>query len=194
MTAPDFVEFRSYLKPASGFQSLQFRLIENKLGVRKESRANYSKCNYQKVFSQDNNKMNTLMNSENDPSLHDLIERWLEKQATDEFIEKYSKAANRELKDLEALINESKIVKQNPDLTDDYKNDLRKKQQLMEHWTKEERYNELVKRGDRRLSFKAFQTLLCIHVYKDDFKFNTMFQILEILQDIDESLNQWRGK
>ena len=34
MTPLDFMEFRNYLCPASGFQSLQFRLLENKLGVK----------------------------------------------------------------------------------------------------------------------------------------------------------------
>ncbi len=31
------LSFRGYLKPASGFQSLQFRLLENKLGVKQVS-------------------------------------------------------------------------------------------------------------------------------------------------------------
>jgi len=35
MTPLDFMEFRDYLAPSSGFQSLQFRLIENKLGINK---------------------------------------------------------------------------------------------------------------------------------------------------------------
>jgi len=34
MTPLDFMEFREYLTPSSGFQSLQFRLLENKLGLR----------------------------------------------------------------------------------------------------------------------------------------------------------------
>lgn len=34
MTPLDFMEFREFLSPASGFQSLQFRLLENKLGVK----------------------------------------------------------------------------------------------------------------------------------------------------------------
>lgn len=34
MTPLDFMEFRNYLSPASGFQSCQFRLIENKLGLK----------------------------------------------------------------------------------------------------------------------------------------------------------------
>ncbi|MFN2485680.1 MAG: tryptophan 2,3-dioxygenase family protein, partial [Acidimicrobiia bacterium] len=38
MTPLDFLEFRNYLIPASGFQSAQFRMIENRLGVRPEDR------------------------------------------------------------------------------------------------------------------------------------------------------------
>ena len=33
MTPLDFMDFRAYLSHASGFQSLQFRLLENKLGI-----------------------------------------------------------------------------------------------------------------------------------------------------------------
>ena len=34
MTPLNFMDFRDYLTSASGFQSLQFRLVENKLGVK----------------------------------------------------------------------------------------------------------------------------------------------------------------
>lgn len=33
MTPSDFMDFRDFLFPASGFQSFQFRLVENKLGM-----------------------------------------------------------------------------------------------------------------------------------------------------------------
>ena len=33
MTPLDFMDFRDYLSSGSGFQSLQFRLLENKLGL-----------------------------------------------------------------------------------------------------------------------------------------------------------------
>lgn len=36
MTPLDFMDFRNYLRPASGFQSLQFRLLENKVPVPKK--------------------------------------------------------------------------------------------------------------------------------------------------------------
>ena len=35
MTPMDFLEFRDLLNPASGFQSTQFRIIENSLGLKK---------------------------------------------------------------------------------------------------------------------------------------------------------------
>lgn len=37
MTPLDFMDFRGYLSSASGFQSLQFRLLENKLGIKSVS-------------------------------------------------------------------------------------------------------------------------------------------------------------
>ena len=46
MTALDFLEFRHLLSPASGFQSVQFREIENKLGVVPEQRMRYDKRSY----------------------------------------------------------------------------------------------------------------------------------------------------
>ena len=39
MTPLDFLDFRDYLIPASGFQSVQFRLIENRLGMRPRERS-----------------------------------------------------------------------------------------------------------------------------------------------------------
>mgnify|MGYP001391344260 CR=1 FL=1 len=46
MTAMDFLEFRDDLFPSSGFQSAQFRLLENKLGLLKEERINYGRNDY----------------------------------------------------------------------------------------------------------------------------------------------------
>ena len=33
MAPTDFLDFRGFLSTASGFQSLQFRIVENKLGL-----------------------------------------------------------------------------------------------------------------------------------------------------------------
>ena len=47
MTPLNFMDFRDYLTSASGFQSLQFRLVENKLGVKQvRSDLNCKEHNY----------------------------------------------------------------------------------------------------------------------------------------------------
>lgn len=76
MTPLDFMDFRDYLSPASGFQSLQFRLIENKLGIKQEHRVKYNQ-RYSKSFGDDPESINRLESSEEEPSLVDLLERWL---------------------------------------------------------------------------------------------------------------------
>lgn len=78
MTPLDFMDFRDYLSPASGFQSLQFRLIENKLGVKTEHRVKYNQ-KYQNVFGDDPKSIESLNASEIEPSLSDLVQKWLER-------------------------------------------------------------------------------------------------------------------
>ncbi|KAI6177233.1 Tryptophan 2,3-dioxygenase [Aphelenchoides bicaudatus] len=76
MSPLDFVEFRDYLTSASGFQSVQFRLLENKLGVVQTNRVKYNAQHYLNVF-QNKAEMQRLVDSETEPSLFVLIDRWL---------------------------------------------------------------------------------------------------------------------
>lgn len=46
MTPSGFLEFRDFLFPASGFQSAQFRLIENKLGLKQDKRLKFGGRGY----------------------------------------------------------------------------------------------------------------------------------------------------
>jgi len=78
MSPLDFVEFRKYLTSASGFQSLQFRLLENKLGVQSDNRVKYNQQHYRQVF-QDDEEIEAIMDSETSPSLFKLVEKWLER-------------------------------------------------------------------------------------------------------------------
>lgn len=73
MTPIDFMEFRSFLTPASGFQSLQFRLIENKLGLTDNLRVQYNQTSYKNVFPGDVDQKQ-LISSLEEPSLLVLIE------------------------------------------------------------------------------------------------------------------------
>lgn len=78
MTPLDFMDFRNYLCPASGFQSLQFRLIENKLGVQKEHRVKYNQ-KYDRAFGNDETSINLIDESEKEPPLTQLVQQWLER-------------------------------------------------------------------------------------------------------------------
>ena len=48
MTPLDFLDFREFLVPASGFQSAQFRLIENKMGL--NARLKFNNDDYKKIL------------------------------------------------------------------------------------------------------------------------------------------------
>lgn len=78
MTPLDFMDFRNYLAPASGFQSLQFRLIENKLGLKTDNRVKYNQ-KYSEAFGYNSKAIAAILQSEQEPSLQELIEKWLER-------------------------------------------------------------------------------------------------------------------
>lgn len=78
MTPLDFMDFRDHLSPASGFQSMQFRLMENKLGVKAEHRVKYNE-HYLQVFAHDPEATSLIQKSESEPTLCELVQRWLER-------------------------------------------------------------------------------------------------------------------
>lgn len=79
MTPLDFLEFRNLLTPSSGFQSVQFRLIEARLGLEMEKRhhADYYKRTNEGGFSKED--YNLINESESVPTLVQRISRWLER-------------------------------------------------------------------------------------------------------------------
>src|ERR1700722_7046373 len=77
MTPLDFLDFRDALTPASGFQSFQFRLIEQKLGLVDERRAQFEKSPYFARLAPAHRKM--VLAAGKAASLFTLVERWLER-------------------------------------------------------------------------------------------------------------------
>ncbi|XP_021339203.1 tryptophan 2,3-dioxygenase-like isoform X2 [Mizuhopecten yessoensis] len=193
MTPLDFLEFRTRLATASGFQSLQFRLIENKIGLKEDSRVKYNQQHYMKVFNDPEN-IAMLQDSISSPSLLTLVERWLERtpglaKAEFHFWERYQCAVNRWLED-----QWYKPVKD--------ENDPEVKETLMAEYQKQkdsfdtvfdpEKHQKSMERGERRLSHKAFQGALMISLYRDESRFNQPFHLLTLLVDIDSLMTKWR--
>lgn len=53
-------------------------------------------------------------------------------------------------------------------------------------------HDALVKRGERRFSYKAFQGAIMITFYRDEPRFSQPHQILNLLMDLDSLITKWR--
>jgi tryptophan 2,3-dioxygenase len=83
MTTLDFMEFRDYLVPASGFQSLQFRLIEATLGIKPQHRMEIEKQFFtSRLKPEDRQK---LEEAEAQMSILELLEAWLSRMPFSNF-------------------------------------------------------------------------------------------------------------
>jgi tryptophan 2,3-dioxygenase len=193
MTPLDFLDFRDYLFPASGFQSAQFRVVENKLGLRKQDRLFLAGAEYTSRFSEDDKDL--VVSLEEEASLYDLVEDWLERTPFLDhddfhFWEAYQQAVRSRL-DSDRL-----VVRDNPNLTEEEKTgqladfDLILKQ--YEAIFNEEKHDHERAAGRMRLSHRAFQAALFITLYRDEPALHEPFRILELLMDIDENFTAWR--
>src|SRR6266542_5358117 len=79
MTALDFLEFRNFLLPASGFQSKQFRLIEAKLGLKMEQRYKAEYYKHTRRGSLSESDLQDVNKAESESTLKELIIKWLER-------------------------------------------------------------------------------------------------------------------
>ena len=75
MTPMDFLDFRDMLRPASGFQSWQFKIIEARLGLKFEER--HGQNYYTSQLKQED--IDTIKQAEQQPSLLQMINTWLER-------------------------------------------------------------------------------------------------------------------
>ncbi len=193
MTPLDFLEFRSYLIPASGFQSFQFRKVEALLGLRTPERHTYNGKSYTEPFNPE--QIEELHAIEKGNSLLDLVEDWLERipfveTGSYNFIEKYEQA-------VEAMIRREKEAINAVDyITEERKNiHLRMLSGTSEYFESvfnEETHKNMVEQGTFKLSYNAMIAALFINLYRDQPILQLPYQLLSALIEIDESLSNWR--
>jgi len=193
MTPLDFLEFREFLFPASGFQSVQFRLIENLFGLNPEQRLLYNKEAYYASVSSEHQEI--IRQSEGEASLFILVERWLERTPFLDFYE-YHFWPNYRAAVEKILQNDRDTILSNP-----LSSEEEKQKQLQELAINEEnfgalfdetKHNQLIEKGRRRLSYKATEAALLIHLYRDEPILHLPFRLLTLLVDIDELFTTWR--
>lgn len=193
MTPLDFLEFRDFLIPASGFQSFQFRLIENKLGLSDEKRLQYNNVDYLNTLSEKHREL--IMDTVKNPSLFEAVEKWLERtpflhSEGFSFWQSYKEAVEK------MLANDRNIIMENQTLTEKKREFQLKAIELtrenFEALFDENKHNELVKEGKRHLSNKAMLAAIFINLYRDEPILHMPFNLLNQLVEVDELFTTWR--
>ncbi|XP_076155085.1 tryptophan 2,3-dioxygenase A-like [Alosa pseudoharengus] len=191
MSAMDFFDFREYLSPASGFQSLQFRLLENKFGVSSDRRVPYNRQHYRDNFYGQDSEL--LLRSEQEPTLLRVVEQWLER--TPGLEEKgFNFWGKLEANITEELKREREKLEMRTESEDkeEQMKDFIKQRDLFTSLFDEQRHDDLMSKGERRLSYKALQGALMIYFYREEPRFQVAFQLLTSLMDIDSLMSKWR--
>lgn len=193
MTPLDFLDFRDYLYPASGFQSFQWRCFETKLGLKSEQRLNYNNQPFHTQLQKDQQAQ--MLDILKRPSLFELIEKWLERTpflqtAGFDFWKTYQKAVQ------ELFSSDRKVVEMNARLSDEEKNRnlgmIDASLATFNGIFDPAKYKELQEQGYFRMSSKALHAALLIQLYREQPILQMPFRLLRALVDLDENMTQWR--
>jgi len=195
MTPMDFLDFRDLLYPASGFQSFQFRLVENRLGLDPTKRQLYDRESYLTRLSEKHRA--EVIASESEPSLFLLLEKWLERTPFLQVKDFSFWNAYRSTVDQMLSIDEEG-VKSNPHLNEEGRKiqleQMAKTRASFEMVHDESKLNEAIKDGRWRLSHKATLATLFIYLYRDEPAVQLPYKLLSLLTDIDENFTSWRAR
>ena len=171
MTPMDFLDFRDMLRPASGFQSWQFKQLEAKLGLKFDNR--HGKEYYTAQLRKEH--VDVIKRSETDRSLLELINSWLERMPLapplsgdpDSFWQVYKKSYEGSLADAE-------------------KGNIAALEEIF--------FNSAPQTSNpaQALSSTASRAALFILLYRGYPLLQQPFQLLNCLLEIDEQLSSWR--
>jgi tryptophan 2,3-dioxygenase len=195
MTPMDFLEFRDLLTPSSGFQSTQFRLIENKLGMQAEDRIQYGKQRYNKFLDENDSKK--VLESEGEFSLFSLLEKWLERTPFLQ-MDEFNFWASYQTAVEEMIKGDIERIKENTQFDEEtQKNSLKQYESIQRTYDAlfdESKYAQLQKEGHRRLSQKATLGALFIQLYRDEPILQLPHRLLTQLINIDQLFTSWRNR
>lgn len=162
MTPMDFLDFRDMLRPASGFQSYQFKVLEAKLGLKFEHR--HGQHYYTSQLKQKD--IDIIKDAEHGKSVMELINAWLERMPfiDEQFWNNYQQVYVNSLAEAEKTNAETFATIFNVAATD----------------------------AERSLSPKACRAALFIMLYRGYPMLELPFQLLDTLLEVDNQLGNWR--
>ncbi len=162
MTPMDFLDFRDMLRPASGFQSYQFKVLEAKLGLKFEHR--HGQNYYTSQLKEKD--IAIIKEAEKGSSVLELINAWLERMPfiNEKLWSNYQQVYVNSLAEAEknnALLFETV-------------------------------FNNTTADAERNLTPKACRSALFIMLYHGYPMLELPFQLLDTLLEIDNQLGNWR--
>ena len=175
MTPLDFLDFRNMLRPASGFQSIQFKQLEAFLGLKMENRHG-QEYYISQLRPEDAQKIREV---EKTKPLIELVNEWLERMP---FFDDKKYWEGDSVGSLHPFWGQYKDI-YSGSLTDGEKNNLAV-------------FESLVLSDERKpewsLSPKARRAALFIMLYRDYPLLQLPFGFINVLLEIDEGISTWR--
>ena len=171
MTPMDFLDFRDLLRPASGFQSWQFKILEAKLGLKFDER--FGQHYY--ISQLKPSDVDIIKQAEKGPSVLQLINKWLERMPflSDSKFWNNSKNEHPFFSQYENIYNAG--------LAESEKGNSETFKKLF--YTDSE---------DRNLSAAACRSALFIMLYRGYPLLDVPFDLLDTLLEIDNQMGNWR--
>lgn len=187
MTPLDFLDFRHVFRSASGFQSMQFRELEVRLGLAHEARLGYAGKSFETYLDAEDRERLVQVGSR--PTLVAQLDEWLARTPFVEmrgfsFWESYRAAI------AEMIARDRAVIESDAQLSDEGR-----AMELGKLENTEKQFAQLFATEDGlqwRLSNEALQAALFINLYRDEPALQLPFQILGNLMDLDELLAIWR--
>jgi tryptophan 2,3-dioxygenase len=192
MTPLDFLDFRSSLEGASGFQSTQFRQIEATLGLRMENRfrPDYYKHTEMGGFNADDYQ--TIVEAEKTTTLLQLVEHWLVRMPF--FQESFWQGWDGSLETDASPESSDRAALAQPGFWNRYRklyeaslSDRDEKEDLLGKFDE-----TFFKTGAGDFSATSLRAALFIMLYRDGPLFRLPFALLNTLVEIDEQLGNFR--
>ena len=186
MTPLDFLDFRDLLSTASGFQSLQFRLIEARLGLAEARRLLFdSKAAHERLSEADREK---LMRQRERTTVLDALDAWLGRtpfvsMGDFTFDSAYRAAIDTMLDTDIARVRAETFLE--PERCRQEIDALERAREAFGGIFGEES-------ADWRMSPRSIRAALFIMLYRDRPALQLPFRLLAALMDIDETMTMWR--
>jgi len=193
MTPLSFLEFRDLLGSSSGFQSFQFRMLEIKLGLRREQRMRYNGKDFEQSLTP--SQQIEVAAVESEKSLFENVDRWLARHPflahkEFDFWDEYKESTRRMFQaDRKRILQDSSLsAQEQKEMLEPVEGTSANFEILFD----EAKYTSLLDAGKKRLSYKALKAAILIKCFQEEPLFQMPHNLLELVVELDANMRTWR--